>query len=272
MTPITKYACAFILAGGLASPALAAQGDAGAGPTTGATTTNDAGSGPTKGAATDSQTPMQHGQMNTDANSAAANSGSMQKGQTNANANSAMAGGSNMHVAQKLRSDLGKAGYTNITIMPSSFIVRAKNSEGSPVMMVISPEFGDGADRGDAAPQLRQQFEAHGRKRQQRRSDTRTELHRRLPTHHARRRRQAVTVDAVETGQVRKGVHRDGPLSDLGPSRAARDDARPATAPGRELLWEREIASSNSWLRSARPRTMADAWIGFDTLSRRRPP
>ena len=140
MTPITKYACAFILAGGLASPALAAQGDAGAGPTTGATTTNDAGSGPTKGAATDSQTPMQHGQMNTDAAAAAANSGSMQKGQTNANANSAMAGGSNMHVAQKLRSDLGKAGYTNITIMPSSFIVRAKNSEGSPVMMVISPD------------------------------------------------------------------------------------------------------------------------------------
>ena len=84
---------------------------------------------------------MQHGQMNTNADLAAANSGSMQKGQTNANANSAMTGGSNMHVAQKLRSDLGKAGYTNITIMPSSFIVRAKNSEGSPVMMVISPDW-----------------------------------------------------------------------------------------------------------------------------------
>ena len=54
MTPITKYACAFILAGGLVSPAWAAQGDAGSGPTTGATATNDAGSGPTKGAATDS--------------------------------------------------------------------------------------------------------------------------------------------------------------------------------------------------------------------------
>ena len=141
MTPITKYACAFILAGGLASPALAAQGDAGSGPTTGATATNDAGSGPTKGAATDSQTPMQHGQTSANANSAAASSGSpMQKGQTETNANSAMTSGSSMHVAQKLRSDLGKAGYTNITIMPSSFIVRAKNSEGFPVMMVISPD------------------------------------------------------------------------------------------------------------------------------------
>jgi hypothetical protein len=141
MTPITKYACAFVLAGGLASPALAAQGDAGSGPTTGATSTNEAGSGPTKGAAADSQTPVQHGQTNANANSAAASSGSsMQKGQTETNANSAMTSGANMHVAQKLRSDLGKAGFTNITIMPSSFIVRAKNSEGSPVMMVISPD------------------------------------------------------------------------------------------------------------------------------------
>ena len=121
MTPITKFACAFVLAGGLASPALAAQGDAGSGPTTGATSTHDAGSGPTKGAAANSQTPMQHGQMN-------------------ANASSAMTSVANTHVAQKLRSDLGKAGYTNITIMPSSFIVRAKNSEGSPVMMVVSPD------------------------------------------------------------------------------------------------------------------------------------
>ena len=68
MTPITKYACAFVLAGGFASPALAAQGDAGSGPTTGATSTNDAGSGPTKGAAADSQAPMQHGQTDANAN------------------------------------------------------------------------------------------------------------------------------------------------------------------------------------------------------------
>ena len=51
MTPLAKFACAFVLAGGLAAPALAAQGDAGSGPTTGATSAKDAGAGPTQGAA-----------------------------------------------------------------------------------------------------------------------------------------------------------------------------------------------------------------------------
>jgi hypothetical protein len=44
------------------------------------------------------------------------------------------------HISQKLRSDLAKAGFTDITIMPSSFLVRAKDSEGNPVMMVINPD------------------------------------------------------------------------------------------------------------------------------------
>ena len=47
MTSFSKYACAFVLAGGLATPAFAAQGEAGSGPTTGARSINDAGSGPT---------------------------------------------------------------------------------------------------------------------------------------------------------------------------------------------------------------------------------
>ena len=45
-----------------------------------------------------------------------------------------------MHIAQKLRTDLNKAGYTDITIRPSSFFVQAKNSEGNPVTMMISPD------------------------------------------------------------------------------------------------------------------------------------
>ena len=178
MTPITKYACAFVLAGGLASPALAAQGDAGSGPTTGATSTNEAGSGPTKGAAADSQTPVQHGQTNANANSAAASSGSsMQKGQTGDEREFGHdEGGANMHVAQKLRSDLGKAGFTNITIMPSSFIVRAKNSESCSGHDGHQPEFGDGADRGDAALPIPAAIRSTWRgKQQQRRSDARTE-------------------------------------------------------------------------------------------------
>jgi hypothetical protein len=44
------------------------------------------------------------------------------------------------HLSQKLRDDLTKAGFTDITIMPSSFVVRAKDSQGKPVMMVINPD------------------------------------------------------------------------------------------------------------------------------------
>ena len=44
------------------------------------------------------------------------------------------------HLSQKLRNDLTKAGFTDITIMPSSFLVRAKDSQGNPVMMVINPD------------------------------------------------------------------------------------------------------------------------------------
>ena len=80
MTSLVKFACAFVLAGGLAAPALAAEADAGSGPTTGATSTNDAGSGPTKGALKP-ESPMQHGQSEVNANPAAVNTGSpIQKG------------------------------------------------------------------------------------------------------------------------------------------------------------------------------------------------
>ena len=141
MTPISKYACALVLAGSLASPGFAAQGDAGSGPTTGTTSTNDAGSGPTKGAADKPESPMQRGQSELNASPAAVNPGSpVQKGQTETNANPATTSGANMHITQKLRADLSRAGFTNISIMPSSFIVRAKNSEGDPVMMVINPD------------------------------------------------------------------------------------------------------------------------------------
>jgi hypothetical protein len=120
---------------------LAAQGDAGSGPTTGATSTNDAGSGPTKGAMDKLETPTQHGQTELNANPAAVNPGSpVQKGGTEMNANPATTSGANMHITQRLRADLGKAGFTNITIMPSSFLVRAKDLEGNPVMMVINPD------------------------------------------------------------------------------------------------------------------------------------
>ena len=44
------------------------------------------------------------------------------------------------HIGQRLRNDLAKAGFTDIKIMPSSFLVRAKDSQGNPVMLVINPD------------------------------------------------------------------------------------------------------------------------------------
>jgi hypothetical protein len=44
------------------------------------------------------------------------------------------------HLSQRLQNDLAKAGFTDIIIMPAAFLVRAKDSQGNPVMMVINPD------------------------------------------------------------------------------------------------------------------------------------
>jgi hypothetical protein len=41
---------------------------------------------------------------------------------------------------QRVQSDLQAAGFTDIRIMPESFLVRAKDKSGNPVMMVINPD------------------------------------------------------------------------------------------------------------------------------------
>jgi hypothetical protein len=131
MRAITKITCALLLTGGLAAPAWAAPGDAGSGPTTGATATNDAGSGPTKGANAGQTTAGQD--MN--------NGQSSMNGQTGMNGQNDMtAGPGGMEISKKLRSDLTNAGFTDIHIMPQSFMVRAKDAQGNPVMMVINPD------------------------------------------------------------------------------------------------------------------------------------
>ena len=43
-------------------------------------------------------------------------------------------------MSQKLHDDLTKAGFTDISIMPQSLLVRAKDARGNPVMMVINPD------------------------------------------------------------------------------------------------------------------------------------
>lgn len=43
-------------------------------------------------------------------------------------------------IAAKLRQSLAQAGFTDVRIMPRSFLVHAKDSDGNPVMMVINPD------------------------------------------------------------------------------------------------------------------------------------
>jgi hypothetical protein len=43
-------------------------------------------------------------------------------------------------IRQQIQSDLSQAGYTDIKIMPESFLVRANDKRGNPVMMVIDPD------------------------------------------------------------------------------------------------------------------------------------
>lgn len=42
-------------------------------------------------------------------------------------------------IEQKLKTDLSKAGYTNIKIVPGSFLVSAKDSDGQATQMMVSP-------------------------------------------------------------------------------------------------------------------------------------
>ncbi len=41
---------------------------------------------------------------------------------------------------QQVQQNLSKAGFTDIKIMPESFLVRAKDPNGNPIMMVINPD------------------------------------------------------------------------------------------------------------------------------------
>jgi hypothetical protein len=43
-------------------------------------------------------------------------------------------------IAQQIRSNLEKAGFKNIKLMPSSFLVRATDQNNNPGMMVINPD------------------------------------------------------------------------------------------------------------------------------------
>jgi len=48
--------------------------------------------------------------------------------------------GDSQTIQQQVQNNLQQAGFTDIQIVPSSFLVRAKDKAGNPVMMVISPD------------------------------------------------------------------------------------------------------------------------------------
>jgi hypothetical protein len=45
-----------------------------------------------------------------------------------------------MAIRQRIKQDLEQAGFTNVQVMPESFLVRAHDRQGRPVMMVINPD------------------------------------------------------------------------------------------------------------------------------------
>jgi hypothetical protein len=120
MTSIGKLALALVVAGGLAAPAFAASDNSAAN----GGADQDMTGGPSK----------MHNGANDNTADQAANPGS---GNADTSDQAAMPG---MHMAQRLRNDLSKAGYTDITVSPSGFMVRGKDSQGNPVMMMISPD------------------------------------------------------------------------------------------------------------------------------------
>jgi hypothetical protein len=48
--------------------------------------------------------------------------------------------GTHQNMRQDLQNDLQKAGFTDIRVMPDSYLVRAKDKSGHPVMMMINPD------------------------------------------------------------------------------------------------------------------------------------
>jgi hypothetical protein len=103
MTSVSKLACALALACGLATPAFA-------------------------------QTNAANGQnaMRNDQNATNTDQSEVYNGNSN--------GEAAMHIGRALRAELTKSGFRNINIVPTSFMVRATDSQGNPVMMVVSPD------------------------------------------------------------------------------------------------------------------------------------
>lgn len=64
---------------------------------------------------------------------------SQQEQPSDQNNGAAQAQAQSQQIRQQIRKNLAQAGFSDIQLMPSSFLVRAKDKNGNSVMMVISP-------------------------------------------------------------------------------------------------------------------------------------
>ncbi len=58
---------------------------------------------------------------------------------TPSQANSAVQSQSNQNIPQEIKQKLASDGFTDVKVVPGSFLVSAKDKQGDPVMMVIGP-------------------------------------------------------------------------------------------------------------------------------------
>jgi hypothetical protein len=56
------------------------------------------------------------------------------------NSQGQMSGQNPANLRQQVRQNMAAAGFTDIKVMPGSFLVRAKDKSGNPVMMIINPD------------------------------------------------------------------------------------------------------------------------------------
>ena len=59
---------------------------------------------------------------------------------SNGTSSSSTSSQSNVAVQQKIKSDLQQQGFTQVQVMPESFLVRAHDKQNRPVLMVINPD------------------------------------------------------------------------------------------------------------------------------------
>src|SRR5579875_3288174 len=67
------------------------------------------------------------------------NTGSSYSRTSSQNGSSTMSPQQTMQLRRKIKSDLQQSGFTDIHVVPDSFLVRAVNKQGEPVVMIINP-------------------------------------------------------------------------------------------------------------------------------------